>query len=162
MNGLTRILVVAAVACATAGTAFAQQGRGRPDEQGRGRPDGAWATRAHPQTYPRGPSSGGMSSEQRERLRQEVNSAGRGAYRESGPPPEYDPRRPPQRPMAPWERDRLRRDIQDANRDFERGPNRDFERRPNRDFERGPNRDFERRPNRDFERRPNRDFERRR
>jgi len=61
-----------------------------------------------------------MSSEQRERLRQEVNSARRGAYREGGPPPEYDPRRQPQRPMAPEERDRLRRDIQDANRDFER------------------------------------------
>jgi hypothetical protein len=60
-----------------------------------------------------------MSSEQRERLRQEVTSARQGVYRD-GPPPEYDPRRPPQRPMAPAERDRLRRDIQNANRDFER------------------------------------------
>jgi len=112
MKTLVRILVLTAIACATAESALAQQGRGRPD--------GAWKAREHPQAYRPGPSSGGMSSEQRERLRQEVNSARRGAYRESGPPPEYDPRRPPQRQMAPAERDRLRRDIQDANRDFER------------------------------------------
>ena len=58
-----------------------------------------------------------MSSEQRERLRQEVTTARKGY---GVAPPEYDPRRPPQRPMAPAERDRLRQDIQNANRDFER------------------------------------------
>ena len=79
-----------------------------------------------PQHYRQGPpggyygyGAGGMSHEQRERIRQDVNSGRRGAY-QGGPPPGYDPRRPPQRAMAPEERDRMRRDIQNANRDFER------------------------------------------
>ena len=60
-----------------------------------------------------------MSHEQRERIRQDVNSGRRGQY-QGAPPPEYDPRRPPPRAMTPDERDRFRRDIQNANRDFER------------------------------------------
>lgn len=65
-------------------------------------------------------SPAGMSQEERERFRQELNSARRDVYREQGRPPEFDPRRLPQRPMPPEERERLRRDILDANRDFER------------------------------------------
>lgn len=60
-----------------------------------------------------------MSYEQRERIRQDVNSGRRGTY-QGGPPPGYDPRQAPQRAMTPDERDRFRRDIQNANRDFER------------------------------------------
>ena len=115
MNAFLRIVLVAAVAGVFSSPADAQQWRGRHD---RGQaPKGQ--TQYH---YYRGGPPGGMSSEQRERLRQEVTSARQGVYRDrdSGPPPEYDPRRPPQRPMAPAERDRLRRDIQNANRDFER------------------------------------------
>jgi hypothetical protein len=113
MNASLRIVLVAAAACVFSSQADAQQWRGRHD---RGQ-----APKGQFQPYRGGPN-GGMSSEQRERLRQEVTSARQGVYRDrdSGPPPEYDPRRPPQRPMAPAERDRLRRDIQNANRDFER------------------------------------------
>lgn len=116
MNAFLRIVLVAAAAGMFSSPADAQQWRGRHD---RGQ-----AQKGQPQYYYRdraGPS-GGMSSEQRERLRQEVTSARQGVYRDpyGGPPPEYDPRRPPQRSMAPAERDRLRRDIQNANRDFER------------------------------------------
>ena len=52
-----------------------------------------------------------MSNEERQRLREDVNSA-RGNY---GRP---EPRR--QDRMAPEERERLRRDVQDANRDMRR------------------------------------------
>ena len=115
MNAFLRIVLAAAAAVVFSSPADAQQWRGRHD---RGQ-----APKGQPQYhYYRGGPPGGMSSEQRERLRQEVTSARQGVYRDrdSGPPPEYDPRRPPQRPMAPAERDRLRRDIQNANRDFER------------------------------------------
>ena len=114
MNAFLRIVLVAAAACVVSSQADAQPWRGRHD---RGQ-----APKGQSQYYYRAGPNGGMSSEQRERLRQEVTSAHQGVYRDrdSGPPPEYDPRRPPQRPMAPAERDRLRRDIQNANRDFER------------------------------------------
>ena len=115
MNAFLRIALVAAAAGILASPADAQQWRGRHD---RGQ-----APKGQPQYYYyRDAPYGGMSSEQRERLREEVTSARQGVYRDRdrGPPPEYDPRRPPQRPMAPAERDRLRRDIQNANRDFER------------------------------------------
>ena len=111
MKAFLRIVLVTVAACVFSSHADAQQWRGRPD---RGQ---AQKGQAHP--YRAGPG-GGMSFEQRERLRQEVTSARKGVYRESGPPPEYDSRRPPQRQMGPEERDRLRRDIQNANRDFER------------------------------------------
>ena len=111
MKAFLRIVLVTAAVCVLSSHADAQQWRGRPD---RGQ-----APRGQPHPYRAWPN-GGMSSEQRERLRQEVTSARKGVYRESGPPPEYDPRRPPQRQMGPEERDRLRRDIQNANRDFER------------------------------------------
>lgn len=117
MNAFLRIVLVAAAACMFSSPADAQQWRGRHDR--------SQAPKGPPQYYYRdyraGPG-GGMSFEQRERLRQEVTSARQGVYRDpyGGPPPEYDPRRPPQRPMAPAERERLRRDIQNANRDFER------------------------------------------
>jgi hypothetical protein len=120
MNAFLRIVLVAAVAGVLSSPADAQQWRGRHD---RGQHDRGQAPKGQPQYYHyRGAPHGGMSSEQRERLRQEVTSARQGVYRDRdrGPPPEYDPRRPPQRPMAPAERDRLRRDIQNANRDFER------------------------------------------
>lgn len=115
MNAFLRIVLVAAAAGVFSSPADAQQWRGRHD---RGQ-----APKGQTQYYDyRGGPHGGMSSEQRERLRQEVTSARQGVYRDrdGGPPPEYDPRRPPQRPMAPAERDRMRRDIQNANRDFER------------------------------------------
>ena len=117
MNAFLRIVLVAAAAGVFSSPADAQQWRGRQDR--------AQAPKGPPQHYYRdyrAVPSGGMSSEQRERLRQEITSARRGVYRDpyGGPPPEYDPGRPPQRPMAPAERDRLRRDIQNANRDFER------------------------------------------
>ena len=121
MNAFLRIVLVAAAAGMFSLPADAQQWRGRHD---RIQHDRGQAPKGQPQYYHyhRGAPHGGMSSEQRERLRQEVTSARQGVYRDSygGPPPEYDPRRPPQRQMAPAERDRLRRDIQNANRDFER------------------------------------------
>ena len=112
MKAFRRTLILVAAGCVLCSQAEAQQWPGRPD---RGQ-----APKGQAQPYRPGPPPGAMSSEQRERLRQEVTSARRGVYRESGPPPGYDPRRPPQRPMAAEERDRLRRDIQNANRDFER------------------------------------------
>ena len=112
MKAFFPALVLAAVASAIAGPVLAQQGRGRPDS-----PSGV-GTR--PQMQRQVQSPGGMSSEQRERLRQELNSARREVYRDNARPPEYDPRRGPQRPMLPSERERLRRDILDANRDLER------------------------------------------
>ena len=112
MKAFLPALVLAALASAIAGPVLAQQGRGRPDG-----PSG-FGTR--PQMQRQMPSPGGMSSEQRERLRQELNSARRDVYGDGGRPPEYDPRRGPQRPMLPAERERLRRDIMDANRDLER------------------------------------------
>jgi len=117
MNAFLRIVLVAAAAGMFSSLADAQQWRGRHD---RG-PAPKGQSQYYYRDYRAGPN-GGMSSEQRERLRQEVTSARQGVYRDrdSGPPPEYDPRRLPQRPMAPAERDRLRRDIQNANRDFER------------------------------------------
>ena len=111
MRAFLRIVLVTVAACAFSSHADAQEWRGRPD---RGQ-----AHKGPPPSYRVAPY-GGMSSEQRERLRQEVTFARKGVYRESGPPPQYDLRRPPQRQMAPEERDRLRRDIQNANRDFER------------------------------------------
>ena len=48
-----------------------------------------------------------MSQQERQRLRQDVDSA-RGNYQQR------DPRR--QGPMPPEEREKLRRDVQDANR----------------------------------------------
>ena len=112
MKAFLPALVLAAVAGAIAGPVVAQQGRGRPDASF------GFGTRAQ---MPRPMASpGGMSSEERERLRQELNSARRDVYRDNGRPPEYDPRRGPQRPMLPAERERLRRDILDANRDLER------------------------------------------
>jgi len=99
MKAFLRIVLVTVAACVFSSHADAQQWRGRPD---RGQ-----APKGQPQPYRAGPG-GGMSFEQRERLRQEVTSARKGVYRESGPPPEYDSRRPPQRQMGPEERDRLR------------------------------------------------------
>ena len=53
-----------------------------------------------------------MSHEERQRLRQDVDSA-RGNYQQRREA------RPPER-MAPEEREKLRRDVQDANRDLRR------------------------------------------
>ncbi len=60
----------------------------------------------------RGPDSrptSSLSQDERQRLRQDVDSA-RGNYQRR------DPRRPG--PMPPEEREKLRRDVQDANRDI--------------------------------------------
>ncbi len=65
-------------------------------------------------------SPGGMSPEERERFRQELNSARRDVYRDGAAPPGFDPARAARRPMLPEERERLRRDIRDANREFDR------------------------------------------
>ena len=112
MKARLRIALLAAAACAVAWPALAQQGRGRPG--------GAPGMKAYPQAQRPMQSPAGMSQEERERFRRELNSARRDVYREPGRSPEFDPRRLPQRPMPPEERERLRRDILDANRDFER------------------------------------------
>jgi hypothetical protein len=117
MKGFLRTLVLVAAACVLASQADAQQGRDRGRGQGPKGPPAQHYRQAAPGAY--GYGAGGMSHEQRERIRQDVNSGRRGAY-QGGPPPEYDPRRPPPRQMTPDERDRFRRDIQNANRDFER------------------------------------------
>jgi uncharacterized membrane protein len=83
--------VLAAFFAATsilAAPAFAQPAKGRPAE---GRP------------------MSGMSHEERQRLRQDVDAA-RGNY------DRRDPRRGGR--MPPEEREKLRRDVQDANRDM--------------------------------------------
>jgi hypothetical protein len=59
-----------------------------------------------------GPPAQSMSHEERQRLREDVNSA-RGNY--SRPEPQRRQDR-----MAPEERERLRRDVQDANREMRR------------------------------------------
>lgn len=113
MRAFFRTLLAAAVASTLASQAFAQPWRG-------GREGGPPARGGPMHRYGPPPAPPGMSPEQRERLRQDMNSAGRGYYQ--GPPPGYEHRRtpPPPRTMAPEERERLRRDIQDANRGFER------------------------------------------
>lgn len=69
---------------------------------------------SQPSKEPRGPSSrppASMSRDERQRLRQDVDSA-RGNYQRR------DMRR--QDRMPPEEREKLRRDVQDANRDIRR------------------------------------------
>jgi hypothetical protein len=112
MNAFLRAILLLALAGTVSSQAFAQQWRGREG--------GPPPHRGGPMyRYGPPPAPPGMSPEQRERLRQDMNSAGRGYYQ--GPPPGYDPRRaPPPRTMAPEERERLRRDIQDYHRGFER------------------------------------------
>jgi hypothetical protein len=111
MSAFLRTFLLLAVAWAVSSEALAQQWRGR---------EGGPPPRSAPMyRYGPPPAPPGMSPEQRERLRQDMNSAGRGYYQ--GPPPGYDPRRAaPPRAMAPEERERLRRDIQDYHRRFER------------------------------------------
>ncbi len=73
---------------------------------------------------------GRMSPEERQRLRDDMNSARRDVYR-GGPPPQQAPQQAPQgRPqhhqnqqggrMSPEEREKLRRDMNDANRGMNR------------------------------------------
>jgi len=64
---------------------------------------------------------GYLTPEERERLRQDLNSARRDLYRNNrGPQPQQPP--PPERRqggrMSPEEREQLRRDIMDANRNM--------------------------------------------
>lgn len=98
---LPLILVLASAA------ALAQDGRWRPRE-----PGPRWQ-RAMP--APLAPH-GGMSWEERQRLRDELKSGRRDDF---GRQPQADPRRQ-MRPMAPEDRERLRRDLRDANRDLGR------------------------------------------
>ncbi len=55
-----------------------------------------------------------MSPQERERLREQVDSARRDVYRQRRE------ERSPARQLTPEQREQLRRDIQDANRDLER------------------------------------------
>ena len=91
-----RRLVLLLLAAALVSPALAQhRGRGQGEP-----PNGRFA-----------PPAQGMSSEERQRLREDVNAA-RGNYARP------EPRR--QDRMAPEDRERLRRDVQDANRDMRR------------------------------------------
>ena len=83
----TLVLALAAALAATSGRALAQ-GRG-------------W--REHP-----------MTPQERERLREQVDSARRDVYRQQRD------ERARARQLTPEQREQLRRDIQDANRDLER------------------------------------------
>jgi len=91
-----------------AATALAQEGR---------RPHGPGARGQPGMQHPMRPG-GGMSGEERQRLRDELKSTRREGWRQDGRPPQFDPRRRPPPPMPPEERERLRRDIRDANRDL--------------------------------------------
>ena len=67
---------------------------------------------------------GRMSPEERQRLRDDMNSARRDVYR-GGPPPQAPQGRPQHQPhrsdrMSPEEREKLRRDMNDANRGMNR------------------------------------------
>jgi len=92
-----------------AATALAQEGRSRARGPG---------PRWHPAMQQPLPPGRGMSWEERQRLRDELKSGRREAFRDGGRMPQADPRRQPPRPMPPEERERLRRDIRDANRDL--------------------------------------------
>ena len=65
-----------------------------------------------------------LTPEERERLRQDLNSARRDLYRNNrGPQPPQQMPPPERRPggrMTPEEREQLRRDIMDANRNMHR------------------------------------------
>lgn len=66
---------------------------------------------------------GYLTPDERERLRQDLNSARRDLYRNNrGPQPQPQPPPPPERRqggrMSPEEREQLRRDIMDANRNM--------------------------------------------
>ncbi len=102
MRALAPVLALAlalAQALVLAAPAFAQ----RRDDW-RGQPPARW---------PQGQDARqGMSQEQRQRLRQDVDSA-RGNYGRAE-------RQRPQQRLAPEEREQLRRDVQDANRDLRR------------------------------------------
>ncbi len=66
---------------------------------------------------------GYLTPEERERLRQDLNSARRDLYRNNrGQPPQQlpPPERRPGGRMSPEEREQLRRDIMDANRNMHR------------------------------------------
>jgi uncharacterized protein DUF3824 len=67
---------------------------------------------------------GYLTPEERERLRQDLNSARRDLYRNNrGPQPQQPPPPPERRQggrMTPEEREQLRRDIMDANRNMHR------------------------------------------
>ena len=87
----------------------------------------AGATLAHAQFIPRQRDPGGMSFEERQRLREELQDARRDVY-EPREERELRERRRQERMrrageasrLTPEEREKLRRDIQDANRDLER------------------------------------------
>jgi hypothetical protein len=65
---------------------------------------------------------GYLTPEERERLREDLNSARRDLYRNNrGPQPQQPPPPPERRQggrMSPEEREQLRRDIMDANRNM--------------------------------------------
>lgn len=98
---LALILVLASAA------ALAQEGRRRPHE-----PGPRWQRSMQAPLAPHG----GMSWEERQRLRDELKSGRRDDF---GRRPQFDPRRQPP-PMAPEDRERLRRDLRDANRELGR------------------------------------------
>ena len=92
-----------------AATALAQEGRGRPHGPGMRWPP------AMGQPMPQG---GGMSWEERQRLRDDLKAGRDGGWRQGWRGQQADPRRGPP-PMAPEERERLRRDIREANRELQ-------------------------------------------
>jgi hypothetical protein len=96
------------LACAAA---LAQEGRGRPHGHG---------PRWHPEMQQRLAPGGGMSWEERQRLRDELKGGRDVPWQQGGRGPQAETKRSSP-PMAPEERERLRRDIREANRDLGRG-----------------------------------------
>jgi uncharacterized membrane protein len=78
----------------------------------------ATGTVAFAQNRPQGQEGRGrMSPEERQRLREDMNSARRDVYREGRPQPQLPPAGGR---MSPEEREKLRRDVIDANRGMQR------------------------------------------
>lgn len=102
-----RIYVLLCVLSALSATADA-------DERGaRGRGQGPrWEQGAQPM------APGGMSWEERQRLRDELKSGRREGWRREWRGAQSDPRRGAP-PMAPEERERLRRDLREVNREMQ-------------------------------------------
>ena len=107
MQGVMRIFVLLLVLSALPAAAFAD-GRG-PRKHG---PGSRWEHEAQPM------APGGMSWEERQRLRDELKSGRREGWRREWRGAQADPRRGPP-PMAPEDRERLRRDLREVNREMQ-------------------------------------------
>lgn len=92
-------------------TTFVWSQEGQPRAGGPG-------PRGHPGMQQPMSPGGGMSREERQRLRDDLKAGRRDGWRQGWRGPQPDPRRARQAPMPPEEREQLRRDIRDANRDL--------------------------------------------